>query len=295
MYKCKDSTQPGTALAVKLYVHGDATDEARLVNEIRANTLLAGEPDPTTGEESVVPGEAPHCLLFTTRGAEYKVQDVRDHDGKAPKPYWRAIMPFAHGGSIYPCLKAAKHKYAPRNAHGVPTGFHGLPIPVVRYYGRQLCEALVGMHRRGVAHGDVKYQNVLLDRQENLLLHDFGHAHIWKTPGGHMKELPILKRRGTDVYNPPELWKGSHSSPYDTLAVDSWCFGVTVFSFAVGWSPFYDQEKSRKMLMQPGGVWHFLTALSEVFPCLLPEAGEGGMLRMIEGLWNPSPEHRTTL
>lgn len=52
----------------------------------------------------------------------------------------------------------------------------GLPPHICRYYGRQLIEAIHYMHVNGVAHRDIKCENILIDDQYDLKIADFGFA-----------------------------------------------------------------------------------------------------------------------
>ena len=52
----------------------------------------------------------------------------------------------------------------------------GLPVSVCRYYGKQLVDALRFMHNNGVAHRDLKCENILLNENYELKISDFGFA-----------------------------------------------------------------------------------------------------------------------
>lgn len=50
----------------------------------------------------------------------------------------------------------------------------GLSVPVVKHYGKQLIEGISHMHQEGIAHRDLKLENVLLDANYELKIADFG-------------------------------------------------------------------------------------------------------------------------
>lgn len=45
---------------------------------------------------------------------------------------------------------------------------------LVRYYFTQLCQAIGYMHEQGICHRDLKLENLLLDKDFNLKVSDFG-------------------------------------------------------------------------------------------------------------------------
>lgn len=51
-----------------------------------------------------------------------------------------------------------------------------LPESIVKYYGKQLIAALRFMHNNGVAHRDLKCENILIDDEYNLKISDFGFS-----------------------------------------------------------------------------------------------------------------------
>lgn len=116
---------------------------------------------------------------------------------------------------------------------------------------RQLCSALAYLHGLGIAHRDVKPENVLYvdDRQTQIKLVDFGFA---SRGNGHENETSGItaKRRtlvGTPPYMAPEMFKavtganglriGDQCVSYDA-SVDMWAVGVFAYLVLFGLLPF---------------------------------------------------------
>lgn len=53
---------------------------------------------------------------------------------------------------------------------------NGLDIGTVRKIVRQLADAIAFLHHHGIAHRDIKDENVVLDRFGNVQIIDFGSA-----------------------------------------------------------------------------------------------------------------------
>ena len=66
---------------------------------------------------------------------------------------------------------------------------------------KQVVEALVHCHNRGVVHRDIKPENILLDQDFNVKVTDFGFAKVLQ-PGQRLYEVC-----GTPGYLAPELLK----------------------------------------------------------------------------------------
>ncbi|XP_010934324.2 phosphoenolpyruvate carboxylase kinase 2-like [Elaeis guineensis] len=93
----------------------------------------------------------------------------------------------------------------------------------------QLMEAVAVCHQRGVAHRDIKPDNVLFDRVGGLKLADFGSAECFGD-GRPMRGLV-----GTPYYVAPEVVAGRD---YDEK-VDVWSAGVVLYIMLSGMPPFY--------------------------------------------------------
>ncbi|KAK1284041.1 Phosphoenolpyruvate carboxylase kinase 2 [Acorus calamus] len=90
-----------------------------------------------------------------------------------------------------------------------------------------LMEAIAGCHRWGVAHRDVKPDNVLFDSRGRPRLSDFGSADFFA--GGAMSGIV-----GTPYYVAPEVVAGRD---YDEK-VDVWSAGVVLYLMLAGFPPF---------------------------------------------------------
>ncbi len=88
-----------------------------------------------------------------------------------------------------------------------------------------MLEALDYMHSRGVAHWDLKPENLLLDEALNLKISDFGLA-----TNAQVNETEV----GTEMYMAPEVWRGKYMS----LSADYFSSAVILFIMASGRTPF---------------------------------------------------------
>uniref|UniRef100_A0A7N1A4U9 Protein kinase domain-containing protein n=1 Tax=Kalanchoe fedtschenkoi TaxID=63787 RepID=A0A7N1A4U9_KALFE len=96
----------------------------------------------------------------------------------------------------------------------------------------KLVRAVAHCHLRGVAHRDIKPDNVFFDDQNSLKLGDFGSAE-WFGNGEMMSGLV-----GTPYYVAPEVVDGSDY----TEKVDVWSCGVILYIMLAGIPPFYGES-----------------------------------------------------
>ena len=76
------------------------------------------------------------------------------------------------GPKVYICMRNAEHGNLKDFLH--KNGF--LPEKQARIWFRQILQAVDYVHNRGMAHLDLKLENVLLSRHWNIKLADFGFA-----------------------------------------------------------------------------------------------------------------------
>ena len=96
----------------------------------------------------------------------------------------------------------------------------------IRIYFKQLMSALQACQDQGIAHRDIKLENLLLDKNYNLKLCDFGLA---KSTTQRFRD-----REGTRSYMAPEVLD---SFPYDGKPADLWSAGVALFVMGLGYPP----------------------------------------------------------
>ena len=70
-----------------------------------------------------------------------------------------------------------------------------------RFFFKQMINALDYMHSKKISHRDLKLENILIDRDLNLKIADFGYASFNRT------DL-LSSYRGTFTYMAPEIKEG---------------------------------------------------------------------------------------
>ncbi|GJD12125.1 Maternal embryonic leucine zipper kinase [Galdieria sulphuraria] len=144
-----------------------------------------------------------------------------------------------------------------------------------RFYLRQLFEGLAYCHERGVAHRDLRLDNLMLDNDGNLKITDFGHAGVFK--------------KGWDLFSTTLVGSLYHLSPeqikgvcYSGEKIDVWSSGVVVYCLLVGQPPFRANDVSELLNDIVQGNYEMPNDLS-------PEAQH-----LIQSLLQIDPEKRPT-
>ena len=136
---------------------------------------------------------------------------VLDFGVKAGIPY--LVMNYAPNGSL--------RKQYPQGTR--------LPIDTIMYYIQQLNSALMYIHEQGLIHLDIKPDNILLGRNGEILLSDFGIAVVaQKAFFTRMQGFT-----GTLSYTAPERFHG-----YVYQASDQYALGVVIYEWLMGERPF---------------------------------------------------------
>lgn len=101
-----------------------------------------------------------------------------------------------------------------------------------RFIFKQIVDAVAYLHRRGIYHRDLKDENIVIDRNLNIKIIDFGSAVV-----EDRLAPPVIHTqfRGTMSYASAEIIKGQ---AYEAAPADIWSIGIILSIILTGESPF---------------------------------------------------------
>ncbi|OBS82943.1 hypothetical protein A6R68_23068 [Neotoma lepida] len=120
----------------------------------------------------------------------------------------------------------------------------------------QMALGIAYLHSKGIVHRDLKLENLLLDKRENVKISDFGFAKmvpssqpVRSSPSyRQMNCLSNLSQTycGSFAYACPEILLGL---PYNPFLSDTWSMGVILYTLVVAHLPF-DDTNLKKLLKE---------------------------------------------
>lgn len=164
---------------------------------------------------------------------------VRLHKMEESDRHYGIVLEYASGGELFDYI--LNHRYLKDNA--------------ARRLFAQLVSGVGYLHKKGIVHRDLKLENLLLDRNRNIIITDFGfantfdpHQELSEEEELNLSDREFVKRMGLDKVNDAGWRKGdlmqtSCGSPcyaapelvvsdslYTGRKVDVWSCGVILVS-----------------------------------------------------------------
>lgn len=125
-----------------------------------------------------------------------------------------------------------------------------IPGPELLDYARQILAGLEYLHSHDVVHRDIKPENILISKDGQCFLADFGVSEMFER-----EEQVVSGIRGTRLFMAPELLQsktiastpgGSATSVTVAVsgrAIDMWALGVTLYALLLGKMPFTTEDE----------------------------------------------------
>jgi serine/threonine protein kinase len=146
--------------------------------------------------------------------------------------------------------------------------WHTRDMDTVKRLFRDIVLAVQYLHQQGIAHNDIKPENIILDANGRAKLTDFGFAKCSEIAGDEEK-------LGTLVYMAPELLK---RGAFNTQKADIWSLGIVLYTMMVSRFPYPCQNESQTVqyikagkLMYPNGIDADAKRLIRMMTKLKPE------------------------
>jgi len=140
---------------------------------------------------------------------------------------------------------------------------------------RQLCEAVMHCHKSGIAHRDIKLENIIYDEStETIKLIDFGLS-IFVKIGGLSYDFC-----GTPHFNSPEV---TLTRPHYPQIADIWSVGVCIYTILCGKLPFNAEHFA--------DLCNLLRHSEPKYPAHIPDH----VVNLLKGFLNKDPSKRISL
>jgi serine/threonine-protein kinase len=207
----------GRLVAVKIISHA----ELARVRRLRAIFELEGEVVARLRHPNIVP-----------------VEKLGEHDGQH-----YLVMPLVEGQN----LKQRRAEFLLACPEGTAAGVVGRAARIAALL-EKVARAVHHLHRHGVLHRDLKPSNILLDKDGEPLVCDFGLARRFE----ESEELTLTTQMiGTPAYMAPEQmeWDSALRRPL-TVAADVWALGAVLYELLTGRPPFVADNPGLAELMR---------------------------------------------
>ena len=159
--------------------------------------------------------------------------------------------------------------------HALWTSQESFPVDHVRFYVAELVVALTYLHSCFIIYRDLKFENILVDREGHVILTDFGLSKIL-SPRGSKYATSVC---GTVGYQAPEMFLLKKYS----FSFDWFSLGIVSFEMLTGNPPYKSKQKTDSAIQRAiqGGNY-------EQLPGKLPESVKS----FVHNLLEVNPKHR---
>ncbi|KAG0651486.1 Serine threonine-kinase kin4 [Hyphodiscus hymeniophilus] len=224
---------------------------------------------------------------------------VRLHEMVETEKQIGIILEYASGGELFDYI--LNHRYLKDNA--------------ARRLFAQLVSGVGYLHKKGIVHRDLKLENLLLDRNRNIIITDFGFANTFNAddelgdeieynlssrdyvkrmeldkilPGGSRRGDLMQTSCGSPCYAAPELVVSD--SLYTGRKVDVWSCGVILYAMLAGYLPFDDDPANPE-----GDNINLLYKYIVSTPLTFPEYVTPHARDLLRRILVPNPRNRADL
>ncbi|KAI8370909.1 kinase-like domain-containing protein [Blakeslea trispora] len=185
------------------------------------------------------------------------------------KNYIGIVLQRAAGGELFDYI--LKHHY--------------LQEPEAKRLFAQLISGVHYMHQKHIVHRDLKLENLLLSKDRNVLITDFGFANRFQMA----QEDLMVTSCGSPCYAAPELVINDDSH-YVGTAVDIWSCGVILFAMLCGYLPF-DDDPSNPQGANINALYKYIVST----PLEIPSTMSVDATHLLRRMLVPDPAKRCTM
>ena len=148
------------------------------------------------------------------------------------------------------------------------------------FYFKQLIETVSYLHGKGIAHMDLKLENIMIDvNKKQIKLIDFGDARYYKK--NNSSEICLEKGvHGTYEYMSPEMFK---SVDYNPEKSDIWACGIIFYELFYNSMPWSIAKRSDSNYNE---YENYFIKNNTVLPCMVKYS------QFLKEMLNPFPEER---
>ena len=156
----------------------------------------------------------------------------------------------------------------------------GLDENKARKYFAAIMGAISYIHKLGVAHRDIKLENILINHNDMPQLTDFGLCK--KQNGDNL----LLTTCGTLVYAAPEIIR---EEPYNGMKADIWSAGVLLYAMVADHFPWMTEEDLPPQKLVQATTQQIING-----DIPYPETMSFELINLLQNMLNIDPDERPT-